>query len=381
MAAQIKSSLKAGSRFSGCFFARHRKRSKQPETRAAWFSGRLFNGKGSLKALARPFQAALPPACRRRTIRAFFHFERCRMTTETADSAAERRRGLRYALGCYAVWGLFPLYWYPLEGTMPAMQLMAQRVAWSALFALAVLLGRRQGCEVLAVLRRPRLLAVFAASSLLIGANWLVYLWAITNRHVLDASLGYFINPLCNVFLGFVVLKERLNRTQWLAILLALAGILWLAVPAGQVPWVSLLLAASFSCYALIRKLAPIGALPGLALETFLLLPFAIAYLWWCGANGTLVGFGSLNALQSAVLLGSGAATTLPLLMFAAGAKRIPLSLLGILQYFSPTIQLLLGLALFGETLDGGRLAGYAWVWLGVAVFLFGAWRTARKAA
>lgn len=303
------------------------------------------------------------------------------MTTETADSAAERRRGLRYALGCYAVWGLFPLYWYPLEGTMPAMQPMAQRVAWSALFALAVLLGRRQGGEVLAVLHRPRLLAVFAASSLLIGANWLVYLWAITNRHVLDASLGYFINPLCNVFLGFVVLKERLNRTQWLAILLALAGILWLAVPAGQVPWVSLLLAASFSCYALIRKLAPIGALPGLALETFLLLPFAIAYLWWCGANGTLVGFGSLNALQSAVLLGSGAATTLPLLMFAAGAKRIPLSLLGILQYFSPTIQLLLGLALFGETLDGGRLAGYAWVWLGVAVFLFGAWRTARRAA
>lgn len=298
----------------------------------------------------------------------------------TPDSAAERRRGLRYALGCYAVWGLFPLYWFPLKGAMPAEQMLAQRVVWSAVFALVLLLCYRQGGTVLAVLRRPRLLAAFAASSFLIGVNWLVYLWAIANGHVLDASLGYFINPLFNVFLGFVVLKERLGAAQWAAIALALAGILWLAVPAGQVPWIALLLAGSFGCYGLIRKLAPLDALPGLALETFLLLPLAAAYLAWCAHGGTLAGFGSLNALQNAVLLGSGAATTLPLLMFAAGAKRIPLSLLGILQYFSPTIQLLLGLALFGETLDGGRLAGYALVWLGVAVFLGGMWRQGRAA-
>lgn len=298
----------------------------------------------------------------------------------TPDSAAERRRGLRYALGCYAVWGLFPLYWYPLKGgVVPAAQMLAQRVLWSAVFALAVLLCYRQAGVVLAALRRPRLLAAFAVSSFLIGINWLVYLWAVTNGHVLEASLGYFINPLCNVFLGFVVLKERLSAVQWAAIALALLGIVWLAVPAGQVPWVSLLLAASFSGYALIRKLAPMDALPGLALETFLLLPFAAGYLWWCARSGSLVSAGSLNALQNAVLLGSGAATTLPLLMFAAGAKRIELSLLGILQYFSPTIQLGLGLALFGETLDGGRLAGYAWVWLGVVVFLFGVWRSGRK--
>ena len=293
------------------------------------------------------------------------------MTTETADSAAERRRGLRYALGCYAVWGLFPLYWYPLEGTMPAMQLMAQRVAWSALFALAVLLGRRQGGEVLAVLRRPRLLAVFAASSLLIGANWLVYLWAITNRHVLDASLGYFINPLCNVFLGFVVLKERLNRTQWLAILLALAGILWLAVPAGQIPWISIMLAASFGLYGLIRKTAPMPALAGLALETFILAPVALGYLLLCFWGGTLY-FSQLNALQTSVLLLSGAATTIPLLLFAEGAKRIPLSLLGMLQYVSPTLQLLLGIVMFHEPLNGARLTGYALVCMGAAGFLTG---------
>lgn len=278
----------------------------------------------------------------------------------TPDSAAERRRGLRYALGCYAVWGLFPLYWFPLKGAMPAEQMLAQRVVWSAVFALVLLLCYRQGGAVLAVLRRPRLLAAFAASSFLIGVNWLVYLWAIANGHVLDASLGYFINPLFNVFLGFVVLKERLGAAQWAAIALALAG--------------------SFGCYGLIRKLAPLDALPGLALETFLLLPLAAAYLAWCAHGGTLAGFGSLNALQNAVLLGSGAATTLPLLMFAAGAKRIPLSLLGILQYCSPTIQLLLGLALFGETLDGSRLAGYALVWIGVAVFLGGMWRQGRAA-
>ncbi|MGF6146989.1 putative chloramphenical resistance permease RarD [Kingella potus] len=303
------------------------------------------------------------------------------MTADLSDSAAERRRGLRYALGCYAVWGLFPLYWYPLKGAVPAGQMLAQRVVWSALFALLLLLWYRQGGAVLAVLRRPRLLAAFAASSLFIGANWLVYLWAITNGHVLDASLGYFANPLFNVFLGFVVLKERLDRTRWAAVALALAGILWLAVPAGQVPWIALLLAGSFGSYALIRKLAPMDALPGLALETFLLLPFAAAYLAWCVRNGTFVAAGSLSVLQNAVLLGSGAATTLPLLMFAAGAKRISLSLLGILQYFSPTIQLLLGLVLFGETLDGSRLAGYALVWLGVAVFLSGVWREGRRAA
>ncbi|UOP01831.1 EamA family transporter RarD [Kingella potus] len=302
------------------------------------------------------------------------------MTADLSDSAAERRRGLRYALGCYAVWGLFPLYWYPLKGAVPAGQMLAQRVVWSALFALLLLLWYRQGGAVLAVLRRPRLLAAFAASSLFIGANWLVYLWAITNGHVLDASLGYFANPLFNVFLGFVVLKERLDRTRWAAVALALAGILWLAVPAGQVPWIALLLAGSFGSYALIRKLAPMDALPGLALETFLLLPFAAAYLAWCVRNGTFVAAGSLSVLQNAVLLGSGAATTLPLLMFAAGAKRISLSLLGILQYFSPTIQLLLGLVLFGETLDGSRLAGYALVWLGVAVFLSGVWREGRRA-
>ena len=297
----------------------------------------------------------------------------------TPDSAAERRRGLRYALGCYAVWGLFPLYWFPLKGAMPAEQMLAQRVVWSAVFALVLLLCYRQGGAVLAVLRRPRLLAAFAASSFLIGVNWLVYLWAIANGHVLDASLGYFINPLFNVFLGFVVLKERLGAAQWAA----MGGRLNMnsfVVPAGQVPWIALALAGSFGCYALIRKLAPLDALPGLALETFLLLPLAAAYLAWCAHGGTLAGFGSLNALQNAVLLGSGAATTLPLLMFAAGAKRIPLSLLGILQYFSPTIQLLLGLALFGETLDGSRLAGYALVWLGVAVFLGGMWRQGRAA-
>lgn len=294
------------------------------------------------------------------------------------DAAARYRQGLYYSLSCYVIWGLFPIYWYPLnQSAMPAEQILAQRVLWSALFTLGLMLWLKQGKAVINALRRPKLLAVFVLSGLLIGLNWLVYLWAIVNNRVLEASLGYFINPLFSVFLGRVVLKEGLNRIQMIALVLAGAGIAWLAVPAGNVPWVAILLTASFGLYGLIRKLAPMDALPGLFLETWLLLPVAGAYLLWCAAQGQLFGFAELNPLQNAVLLGSGAATTLPLLLFAAGAKRISLSLLGVLQYISPTLQLLSGLLLFGERLDAQRLTGYVLVWLAVGVFLWGLRRAA----
>ena len=249
---------------------------------------------------------------------------------------------------------------------------MAQRIVWSSVFALALLLLFGQGKALVAAFKQPKLLGIFALSSLLIAANWLVYLWAIIHHHVMEASLGYFINPLFNVLLGFVIFKERLNMWQIIAIVLALAGIAWLAIPAGQVPWISLLLAFSFGFYGAVRKLAPMPPLAGLTLETLMLLPFALGYLAWCGTQNTLV-FGELTLLQKIVLFTSGAATTLPLLAFAAAAKRITLSLLGILQNLSPTAQLLLGLA-FGEQLSGARLMGYGLVWLGVAVFLYGVW-------
>ncbi len=290
------------------------------------------------------------------------------------------RQGLYYALGCYLIWGLFPLYWYPInQSAMPADQILAQRIVWSAVFSVFLLCCFGGVRTVLRAFAQPKLLTVFALSSFLIALNWLVYLWAIMNHHILDAGLGYFINPLFNVLLGSVFLKEKLNRTQIVALLLALCGIWWLAYPAGKVPWVALLLAGSFGTYGLIRKRAPMDALPGLALETLLLFPFAAAYLWWCSFRQIMV-FGQLNHLQIVILLGSGIATTLPLLLFASAAKRISLSLLGMLQYVSPTLQVLLGLLLFGERFSADRFIGYAWVWAGVAVFLWGMWRS-RKAA
>ncbi len=295
-----------------------------------------------------------------------------------SDTQTQQKQGILYALACYGTWGLFPLFWYPLNhSAMPADQILAQRIVWSGVFAAALLLAFKQGRLLLNALRQVRLLAVFALSSFLIAANWLVYVWAITNNHILEASLGYFINPLFNVFLGALMFQERPTRLQTAAVALAFLGILWLAVPGGKMPWISLALAASFGFYGAVRKIAPMPPLAGLTLETLLLLPFALGYLAWRGAQGTLV-FAELDALQKTVLFASGAATTLPLLAFAAAAKRIALSLLGILQNISPSAQLLIGLAL-GEHLDAGRLAGYGLVWAGVAVFLFDVWRQMKR--
>ena len=286
----------------------------------------------------------------------------------------EQKRGIIFALLCFGTWGLFPIFWYPLnQSQMPVEQILARRIVWSALFAVFLLLVFQQGKRVWDTFRQPRLLLIFMLSSLLIAINWLIYLWAITHHRVIDASLGYFINPLLNVFLGFIFFKERLSKMQWCSVGLAALGIVWLSLLVGQVPYIGLLLAASFGFYAVVRKLAPMPPLAGLVVETLILLPFALIYLAWCYGQGTLV-LSELTAIQKGVLYTSGIITTLPLLAFAAAAKRISLSLLGILQNVSPTGQLLLGLAL-GEQLSGERLIGYGLVWCGVVCFLVSAWR------
>lgn len=287
----------------------------------------------------------------------------------------DKRKGLWCAAACYGIWGLFPLYWYPLDGAdFSAGRILAHRIVWTAVFALALVWTLRRGGAVADVFRQPRRLALLAASALLIGGNWLTYLWAIVNNHVLDAGLGYLLSPLLSVFFGGLVFGERLNGRQKTAVALAAAGVLWLGWTGGGLPWVALLLAMSFCGYGLVRKLVPVDALTGLTWETLLLLPFALAYLAGHSADGW---FGGLNALQTAVLAASGAVTALPLLLFAAAVRRIPLSLTGMLQYLSPVLQMLLGLTLFGETLGGVCLAGYVWVCAGVAVFLSGLRRAA----
>lgn len=297
----------------------------------------------------------------------------------SSDGLTENQKGLLYALCCYLLWGLFPLYWYPLTHSgIDAGQLLAQRIVWSALFSVVLVAVFKQTHVLLDALRRPKILLVFTCSATAIGLNWLIFLWAISNNHVLEASLGYFISPLFSMLLGRLFFNEHFNRIQLAAIVLAAIGIFWLALPAGQVPWVALLLTLTFGLYGLLRKTAPLDALPGLALETLLLLPFALAYLGWLAQQGQLV-FGSLPPLLLATLIGSGIVTTVPLLLFAAGARRISMSDLGIIQYVSPTIQFLLGLFLFGEAFDVSRFIGYGWVWLGVAVYLFGIWHQQRS--
>lgn len=298
--------------------------------------------------------------------------------TPPESGMTEEKKGLLYALACYLIWGLFPLYWYPLtHSAISADQLLAQRIVWSAVFSVLVLVLFRQERALLAALRNRKLLLTFTASALAISSNWLVYLWAITHNHVIDASLGYFISPLFSILLGRIFFNERLNRIQIAAIALAAVGVLWLAIPAGQIPWVAILLTLTFGFYGLLRKITPLAALPGMALETLLMLPFAAAYLVWAAHSGQLV-FAGLPPLPLAILIGSGAATTIPLLLFASGARRIPLASLGMIQYVSPTCQLMLGLLLFDEAFDFSRFVGYVWVWVGVAVYLFGMWQQRR---
>lgn len=282
--------------------------------------------------------------------------------------------GIAYATAAYTAWGLFPLYFRQLA-QVSALEVIAHRTLWSMLFVALVLLVRRQWAWLAPLLRQPRLLGVSALSALLLSANWLLYVWAVNNGHVLDASLGYFILPLINVALGYAVLGERPRRGQWAAVAVAACGVLWLALQAGRLPWIGLAIALTFGGYGLLRKTAPLGALEGLALETTLLTPLALALLAWWAGQGT-AAWTQAGAADWLWLLAAGPITAVPLLLFAAGARRVPLATLGLLQYISPSLQFLLGVALLGESVQPARLLGFALIWTALALFaLEGAWQ------
>lgn len=287
--------------------------------------------------------------------------------------------GILYGVLAYTAWGLFPLFFKQIAA-VDAFEVVLHRTVWSMVFVVGVLSIRRQWSWLSKVLRQPRVLATFAASAALLACNWLVYVWAIANDHVLDASLGYFILPLMNVAMGYVVLKERPRRGQWLAVAVATCGVLWLTWQGGRMPWVALILATTFGIYGLLRKLAPLGALEGLTLETLLLTPIAAAVL----AFWTYQGRGVLAAEPSVLwfwLLLAGPITAIPLLLFAAGARRVPLSTMGVLQYISPSLQLLLGVALYGEPFAGARVLGFCLIWLALAIYTLEGWRWSRSHA
>ena len=286
-------------------------------------------------------------------------------------------RGVLSAALAYAIWGLFPIY-FKLLGAVPPLDVLAHRIVWSLVFVLVVLSVRRQWRWVREVAGQPKVIGAFAASALLLSVNWLTYIWAVTNGHVIDASLGYFITPLVNVLLGYTVLHERLRPPQWTAVGLAAAGVLWLAGISGQFPWIALVLGCTFGAYGLLRKTAALGALEGLALETMLLAPPAFALLAWAAWQGTSP-FPAANGLTNALLIGIGPVTAIPLLLFAAGARRIRLSTLGLLQYIGPTIQFVLGLWLFKEPFSATTLVGFCLIWTALLIYSLDGWRRATR--
>ncbi|MGQ3102233.1 MAG: EamA family transporter RarD [Sphingopyxis solisilvae] len=296
--------------------------------------------------------------------------------TSPAAPAEPQQRGLPFALAAYGIWGFVPLFFKLLED-VPPVEVLAQRIVWSLPLCLVIMAFRRQIGEYLAALKDWRVLRLLLASSVLIALNWLVYIHAIFTDHVLAASLGYYLNPLVNVLLGMMFLGERLSRLQAVAVAIAAVGVAILLAGALDTLWISLTLALSFGTYGLIRKVVPVGSLPGLAIETTLLLPVSAAaagYYVWVGDGR---GFAS-GAEVSWLLAAAGVVTAVPLLLFATAARRMSYAALGFVQYLAPSIAFLLGLFVFHEPLKPAQLFCFLLIWTSIAVFSFDMWRKMR---
>jgi len=289
---------------------------------------------------------------------------------------SELNTGLLYAIFAYAIWGLFPLYWRLLQA-IPATQITAHRVIWSWLVLTAVILLSKQWRSFRSA-ANLRVLVSYSISAVLISINWIVYIWAVNANHIVETSLGYFINPLLSVFFGTVFFKERLRPLHWLSLGCATLGVIYLTFHYGRVPWIALVLASTFSLYGLVKKLAPLQSLFGLTLETAVLVLPAVGYLLYCEHNGN----GSLTSsdLRTYLLLFIGGIITAgPLLMFASAAQRIPLTLIGMLQYIAPTLQILLGIFFFHEPFSSTQLTGFTMVWIALAIFVVEGFRQRQK--
>lgn len=267
----------------------------------------------------------------------------------------------------YVLWGLAPLYLKQLAD-VPALQVVAHRSWWALLFVFALLAWRGRVGRVHRALSDPRTLAIFALSAALLSANWLIYVWAVSAGRIVDASLGYFINPLVNVLLGVAVLHERPRPLQWFAVAVAAGGVAVLVAVAGEWPWIALTLAGSFGVYGLLRKTAPLGAAEGLGLETLLQAPLALALiLWWAAQGSSAMRLD--DPATSLWLIAAGPLTAVPLLLFAAGARTVSLATLGLLQYLGPTLQFLIGVGVYGEPFGAGRALGFGLIWAALLIY------------
>lgn len=271
------------------------------------------------------------------------------------------------AFSAYALWGFLPIYWKAVQ-KVPASEILCHRIVWSFVFVVLLLIWKKHWGWLQQARKNPVTLITFLGTSCIMGLNWFIYVWAVNAGHIVDTSLGYFINPLINVLLGVLFLKERLRPWQWIAIGIAASGVTYLTLSYGSFPWIALSLAITFGFYGLLSKTAPLGALAGLSLETtFLFLP-ALVYLLYLEWMGT-ASFGHTGTMTSTLLAFAGVVTALPLLWFAYGAKRVTLTTLGFLQYITPTLQLLLGVLVYGEAFTKTQMVGFSAIWMALSIY------------
>ncbi|MFB9366508.1 EamA family transporter RarD [Kitasatospora sp. NPDC001664] len=285
--------------------------------------------------------------------------------------------GLGYGFAAYGIWGLFPLYW-PLLEPSGAVDILANRMAWSLVAVALMLAVMRKWAWIRPLLAQPRRLALSALGAVVVSVNWGVYIWGVNSGHVVETSLGYFINPLVTIAFGVLLLGERLRPAQWAAVGIGVLAVAVLTVGYGRLPWIALVLALSFGTYGLLKKKVALGGTESLALETAAMFPFAVGLLVWLGVTGRGT-FGTEGWAHSGLLMLSGLITAVPLLCFGAAAVRVPLSTLGLLQYLAPVLQFLLGITVFHERMPPARWAGFALVWAALAVLTFDALRRLRQ--
>ena len=276
-------------------------------------------------------------------------------------------KGILNGLAAYALWGFFPIYWKFLH-QVPALQVIGHRISWSFVLLMVILFATRQWKDFRKAALAPKVIGIYSIAAVLLTVNWLVYVWGVNAGFIVETSLGYFINPLLSVLLGVIFLRERLRPMQWVPVGIAAIGVIYLTAVYGRLPWIALALAFSFGFYGFVKKLAPLGSLYGLTLETGIAFPFALIYLLIVEINGS-GEFVHESLSITLLLIGAGAVTTIPLLMCASAAKQIPLSVVGLLQYIAPTLQFMIGVFLYKEPFDHSHLIGFGIVWFALVIF------------